>query len=359
VRILQAIQELQTGGAERVVAALVEGGREAGHDVAVAAAPGPLGAELRLDPYPLPLLRRRLFGLPGLSRALAQAVRGFRPDVIHGHNPGIGAAAALVSRRGRRLSAIVSMHGVPEKDYRRAANLLRLAGLPVIACGPGVAAALREQGCPVAGTIVNGVGAPPEPLDRALVERDWAIAPDTPMLIAVGRLVEQKNHALAIEALSRVPDAKLAIIGEGPLRSELEREAVEVGVGDRVILAGARSDARALIGAADVLVLPSRWEGLPLVALEALAAGTPVVATAVRGTRELLTHEQNCLLVPDDDTASLAHSLNRLLTDPDLRASLTAAGKRLAASYSEEAMVTRFLHLYEALAAKPARAGRL
>jgi glycosyltransferase involved in cell wall biosynthesis len=282
---------------------------------------------------------------------IARARREFQPDLVHAHNPAMAAAVALATMRGRRPRALASMHGVRDDDYARAARVLRAAGLPVVACGPGVAAALEELGCPVSKTIVNGVGAPPPAADRAALLSELRIPAQTRLLLAVGRLVEQKNHALAIRALRWVPDAVLLIVGDGPLRSSLEHEAIATGLADRTIFAGRRDDARALIAAADVVLLPSQWEGLPLVALEALAAGTPVVATAVRGNRELLTHEKDCLLVPKDDAEALAAATARLLSDVRLRASLRAAGLQVAASYSEEAMVTRFLDLYAALVA--------
>jgi glycosyltransferase involved in cell wall biosynthesis len=337
------------GGAERVVIALSRAAREAGHEVAVAAAPGPLARELEADPFPLPVVNRQLRRLPAAAWSLRAAIRACRPQLVHAHGPTMAAVTAITSARGRQPRALVSMHGVPEEDYDRAALTLRLAGLPVVACGPGVAEALAERGLRVDATIVNGIGPAPMAADRGTLERELGIEPGRPLLVSVGRLVEQKNHRLAIEALALLPEVVLAIFGEGPLKGALERRAREIGVEDRVILAGVRADARAIIGAADALVMPSAWEGLPLTALEALAAGTPVVATAARGIRELLTHDENCLIVPPDDADALADALTRVLADGALRERLSTAGLELASSYSEEAMVAKFLALYEKL----------
>jgi glycosyltransferase involved in cell wall biosynthesis len=167
--------------------------------------------------------------------------------------------------------------------------------------------------------------------------------------VAVGRLVPQKNHALAVEALALLPDVRLAILGEGELRGELERLVEERGLAGRIVLPGVRADARAIVAAADVLVLPSRWEGLPLVVLEALAAGTPVVATAVRGVRELLADGSTGLLVDPDDPAALAAAVRRVLAEPGLAALLAGEGRRLAARHGEVEMVHAYLDLYEAL----------
>jgi glycosyltransferase involved in cell wall biosynthesis len=161
--------------------------------------------------------------------------------------------------------------------------------------------------------------------------------------------VEAKNYRLAIRALDDVPDATLALLGEGPLHTALEREAEQAGVADRVVFAGLRHDAREIIGAADAVVIPSRVEGLPLVALEALAAGTPIVATDVRGLRELLTDGETALLVPPGSAQPLAAALRRVLDDDALAAQLGAAGLRLAAEHTEERMVDGFLALYDGL----------
>ena len=349
MRVLQAIQELQTGGAERVVVSLARAIGAAGHDVRIAAAPGPLAAEVEGAVLPLPLLERRPWRIPRAGLALERALRSWQPAILHCHNPGIAAAAALATLRGRRVPSLVTVHGVPEADYDRSALVLKVAGLEVVSCGPGVTAALEQRGVRVAETIVNGVSPPPPPADRAELERELGIDPARPLIVTAGRLVEQKGHELAVRALAQMPDAFLLVAGEGPLRGHLTALAREAGVLDRVALPGARSDVRQLLGAADVVVLPSRWEGLPLVALEALAAGTPVVATAVRGVVELLTDGLDALLVPAGDAAALGTAMTTVLADPLLAASLARGGRELVRLYSEEAMTARYLELYDRL----------
>ncbi|HUK94725.1 MAG TPA: glycosyltransferase [Gaiellaceae bacterium] len=348
MRILHVIQELGTGGAERILVSAYRGAREAGHEVYVAAAPGPLAAELDTEPYPLPMVQRRPWRVPEATAAVRRAVRSSDPDVIHAHNPVVAAAAGLATRRGRRPPGLVSLHGSSENEWRGTVALVRLSGLAPVACGPGVAAALEAHGCVPVATVPNAVGPAPPPADRGELEREWGLAPGTRLVLAVGRLVEQKNHALAIEALAEVPDATLVIVGDGPFRPSLEQAAAQAKVPGRVVFAGSRPDARALMGAADAVVLPSRWEGLPLTALEALASGTPLVATDVQGIRELVVDGQDALLVPQEPEA-LAAALRRVLDDPDLATRLADAGRRVEGAGSDEKLVAGFLRLYEGL----------
>jgi glycosyltransferase involved in cell wall biosynthesis len=337
VRILHVIQELGTGGAERILISAYRGAREAGHEVFVAAAPGPLAAELEGEVFPLPLVRRKPWRLPAAALAVRRAVRASRPDVIHAYNPTMALAAGLASRR----PGLVNLQGVAEEDWPSTVRLVRLSGLEPVACGPGVAAALEENGLPPFATVPNAVGPAPPPGERLGPENEK-------LVLAVGRLVEQKNHELAIRAIAEVPGATLAIVGDGPLRPELERLAAELGA--PVIFTGVRRDARALMGSADLVVMPSRWEGLPLSALEALASGTPLVATNVRGLRELLTDGENALLVPEEPEA-LAAAIRRVLEDGELASRLADAGRRVEGAGSEQALVDGFLAIYERLAA--------
>jgi glycosyltransferase involved in cell wall biosynthesis len=352
MRILHVIQELRTGGAERVVASLVRGSTERGHDVAIAAAPGAVADELGLHPFPLPLLERRPWRVPLGAWRVFRAIRVFRPDVVHAQNPAMALLVALATRRGARPPALVSVHGVPESDYRPTARLLRAAGLPVVACGPGVESGLADAGFSSVETIANAVPPPPKPRDRAELERELGIPASTKLVVAVERLVPVKNHALAIQAIASVPGATLAILGEGPLHEQLAGQAASLGIADRVVLTGLRADARAIMGAADAVVVPSLGEGLPLVALEALAACTPVVATSVRGIRELLTGDRDSLLVPAGDADALAGAVRRVLEDDALAQRLAQAGADLVAPYTETRMVESYLNLYERLVAQ-------
>jgi glycosyltransferase involved in cell wall biosynthesis len=242
------------------------------------------------------------------------------------------------------------VHGLQEADWRVAARCLRLAGLPTVACGPGVAQALEEHGLPVIATIANGVDPDGLPWSRSAVEREWPETVGRSLLVSVGRLVTAKNHELIVEALPGVSDTTLVLVGDGPRRGNLEAEARALGVADRVVFAGNRSDARDILGAADAAVFSSRAEGLPLALLEALHAGRPIVATSVRGLRDVLTHEQTALLVGPDDPAALGAAINRVLQDAALRGRLSAGARQLAGRFTADEMTARYSDLYRRLA---------
>jgi glycosyltransferase involved in cell wall biosynthesis len=262
---------------------------------------------------------------------------------------------SLVTARLRLTPALVSVQGVPDEDYPATARLLRLTGVPVVACGPGVADGLAENRLQVLATVPNGIAPPPPPVpDIAGLRREWGLPDDGPLLVGVGRLVPQKDHATAIRAVARLATGALVILGEGPLRHELENLVATLGIRDRVAMPGARPDARAVMAAADVVVLPSLWEGLPLAGLEALSARTPLVTTAARGIRETLRHEVDCLLVRPGDEVALATSIERVLADGALADRLVSAGAALAAGYTEERMVDGYFRLYREAVPRPA-----
>ena len=341
---------MEPGGAERLVLTLAERLEADGHRVDVACAPGPRAETLGLPDHVLPRLGRRPYRLPGAALELRRALRRAPVDVVHAHNPGMAAVVALVTRRGRRPPALVTSHGVPPEDDTATARVLRLAGLPVVACGPGVAAGLAEHGVDVRATIPNAVSPAPPAADRGALMAELGLDPALRLVVSIGRLVHQKHHDLAIGAFGEVPGAALVIVGGGPEHDTLQAMVGTKGLRDRVRLTGPREDARAVLGAADAFLLPSRWEGLPLVALEAALAGAPIVATGIRGVRELFVDGTAARLAPPDDADALAAAVREVLGNAALAARLVEGARRVAEQSTEERMVDAYLALYEELA---------
>jgi glycosyltransferase involved in cell wall biosynthesis len=359
VSVLLGSPTLQFGGAERLVVDLAGGLARRGHDVTVAAPPGPLGAELKALGVPLvelPERGRSALGAAEWVLRLAVLIRQLRPDVVHAHNVKVAVAlgaAARLARGPRRPPVVATFHGVARDEYAAAARLLRAAD--AVACvSDDLAHGLRDAGYPARRLTVvrNAVAAPA------------AIEPKRgPQLVAVGRLVEQKNHERLLEAmallLQRRPDARLTIVGDGPLRASLEASAAARGLDGAVEFTGVRPDVRRIVAHAELLVFSSDWEGLPIAALEALAEGTPVVSTPVEGMRELLDGGAG-VRVDEFSPAALARAIHELLGAPERRTAMAAAGRALIAEqYAPEAMLDAYETLYGvSTGSGPAPAGR-
>jgi glycosyltransferase involved in cell wall biosynthesis len=344
MRVLLATPGTDVGGAERVVITLARELPRRGHEVVLWGPAGALEPELAGAPVErlvVPDRGRSAAGAAAGTARLAGAIRRARPAVVHAHNPRVTAMAVMGARlaRGpRRPPVLATFHGVRPSEYRAASVLLR--GADAVSCvSEDVAAGLRAAGLSRLRVIPNSVAAPAP--GRA--ELDLG---DAPVVMAVGRLVEQKNHARFVAAAAQVaatrPDARFVIVGDGPLRGALEAQVAALGLGERVTLAGVRHDVPALLARADLVVFSSDWEGLPLVALEALAAGTPVLSTPVEGMRELPV-----TVVPAD---ALASGIVDLLADPARLAALGADGREhVAARYPVAAMIDAYEAVYREL----------
>jgi glycosyltransferase involved in cell wall biosynthesis len=174
---------------------------------------------------------------------------------------------------------------------------------------------------------------------------------DTDILaITVGRLTVQKGYAILIDAISVVgpkfPRVHFVFAGDGPLRAELERNVEQLGITNSVIFLGIRKDVPELLLASDIFVQPSLWEGLSIALLEALAAGVPVVATSVEGVIDVVEDGKSALLVPAKDSLKLAATLERLITDRELRSRLSREGReRVEKHYSIDKMCNSYNEL--------------
>ena len=183
------------------------------------------------------------------------------------------------------------------------------------------------------------------------VARDRYDTPeDAPLLLALGRLHENKAFDIAIEALSRLPDCYLWLGGAGPLESDLKAQAEATGVADRVRFLGWVQDTAPLFAAADIFVCSSRHEPFGNIVIEAWLSGTPMVAADSEGPGSLIADEEDGLLVPVDDPAALASAIRALVEDKDMSVRLAAAGRqRYEEGFTEEKIVPRYVELFERL----------
>ena len=224
---------------------------------------------------------------------------------------------------------------------------------------------IEEKGLPVQKIVVihNGCDLgrfdPSHPAPLGLRE-SLGFDPADPVLLVIGRLEPQKGHRVLLEALPVIrrefPAVRLVCVGEGALRAELERQAAEAGLAGSVRFVGQQPNVPDWLALADVPVLPSFYEGLPLAAIESLAAGKPMVATVVDGTPEVVVDGATGLTVPPGEPVLLARAICRLLGDPLLREKLGRAGREwVVERFSQERQVARTETLYELALGRPGR----
>jgi glycosyltransferase involved in cell wall biosynthesis len=354
------------GGAEQALLMLIEALDRTEWEPALLLEAGPgveavseparaLGIPVRLVP-PLPL------GLAGARRvpAFARLLRSERPDVFHAHlSWPLAAKYGLVSALFARVPAVVAtVQLVPEMELDRSSRLqlraiARRAGCSIAVSRDIKAELVTRFGWP-AGRIEivhNAVD-----LDRfqaaeaPRLRAELTGGEDRPVVLTAARLDEQKGHPVLFRAAAELPEALFVLAGEGPRRVELQELAAELGIGDRVLFLGHRTDIPELLAACDVFALPSLYEGSSLAVLEAMAARRAVVSSAIGGTDELLTDGESGMLVPPGDPGALAAALRRLLGDGELRAALGhAARERVERDFSRAAMTERVTGIYRRL----------
>ena len=193
--------------------------------------------------------------------------------------------------------------------------------------------------------LPNFVGAQRVPA----LNRRSLYTPDTaPLVLALGRLHENKAFDILLEAIARVPNVYLWLAGEGPLRKQLEDKAEQIGIKPRVRFLGWRNDTEALFAAADIFVCPSRNEPLGNVVIEAWAQEVPVIAADALGPGMLVRQNETGILVPVDDAAALGRSIKHLAENPNLRERLAEAGRvEYEAHYTERAVVDQYLAFFD------------
>lgn len=364
--VCQVLHSLHVGGAEVLAAALAR--QLAGQFQFVFACLddlGPLGEELRQEGFRVEVLGRKAGWDVACARRLAALAAGCGVGLIQAHQYTPFFYTRLPVWLGRRPPVLFTEHGRfhPDRPNRRRMLFNRLFLRPcdrVVAVGRSVKQALVDnEGIPAEriDVIYNGV-----PLERfardararAQVRQELGIAPEQPVAILVARLDPIKDHATALAVAARVrqvrPDFRLLLVGDGPLRTELQTRVQAMNLAGTVQLLGLRTDVPRLLAAADLFLLTSLSEGIPVTLIEAMGAGLPVVATRVGGVPEVVVAGQTGLLAPASDPDALAAAVLELLASAALRQRLAAVGQARASSlFSQQAMHAAYARLYRAM----------
>ena len=289
---------------------------------------------------------------------LGRVLGDVRPEVVHAHDPMAVALAAMALTMGssdarpllvaaRRVDFHLKRHAFSKWKYRKIDLFIAASNL--------IAGMLVSDGIPGEHIVTVHDGVNLSAIDRqALVDAHavfW-LPHGAPIVGNVAALVGHKGQrhlvAAAAQVVREIPDARFLILGEGELRSALERQVHELGLDRHVLLPGFRADAISLQKSFDIFAMSSVTEGLGSAMLDAMACGTPVVATRAGGIPEAIVDGVHGLLVPPHDPAALAQGIIRLLRDPDLRRRLASAGRqRVVDEFSVERMVQKTVDAYE------------
>lgn len=338
--IVEVVYSLGLGGSEILGKDLaVALHKQVGYRCAVCAVEkgGILGEELAAEGIPTFVARGTGGGILAGMMNLARFFRTFRPAVVHTHH----LTELCYSVIGAKLAGARIIHTEHEyfslqgtKLQRRLRFLSRFCDR-VTTVGEEVTSYLqREVNIPPTKlvTIHNGIDLPRYSLEYSLCREDLHIGRDEMVIGIVARLEAVKGHEILLGAFRQVvehhPDCRLLVVGGGSLRETLAAEANRSGIAAQVTFVGPRRDIPALLSLMDIFVLSSLEEGLPISLLEGMAAGRPVVATAVGSIPEVITTGVNGLLVQPGDGQQLATALVRLVDDASLRLRLGAAGRK-------------------------------
>lgn len=375
LKVLHAITMLELGGAQRNTldtVRLLDRGRFA---VALACADqGELLAEARGQAdaavFELHHLRREIRPLQDLRALmeLRRTVQRFQPDIVHTHSSKAGVLGRLAARLERVPVIVHSIHGWGFGRHQPAPVRLALVTAerlvaPVTTAFIAVSMENLEQGVRLglysrdrARVIRSGIA-----LDQFRTRsggdrtrRELGIPESAPLVLQVSCFKPQKAPlrfiSVAASLAPAFPDAHFVLVGDGELRGELERARVSAGLEGRLHLPGWRRDVPALLDAATVVTLTSRFEGLPRVVVEALAAGKTVVAMAVEGVREVLHDGVNGFTVAEGDVVAMAQRVATVLGEPGLRARMEQRAPQGLEEFDRDLMVSQQEQLYEELA---------
>ena len=377
--VLHVITRLIVGGAQEntmLTAALLDPRRYA-VDVISGPQTGPEGSlieEVRARGVPLdiyPDLRREIAPWRDL-KALLQLTRRMRRErytIVHTHSSKAGVLGRLAAKLAGVPVIVHTVHGWSFHEHmsplrrRLFVALEKLAAAltdaMIVVAEPDIAKGLRESiGRPEQYHLIRSAISlerfDPAAVDGAAARHELGLPPDAPVLGNVGRFSAQKNPLDWVRVAARVaralPDCRFLLVGDGPLRAEVEALIADRGLTERFVLTGLRRDVPRLLAAMDVFLLTSLWEGLPRVIPQAMSMRVPVVANRADGTVEAITHGATGFLAEPGDLDALAAHCLTLLRDPEQRRVMGERGRAFAThEFDVREMVTRIDRLYRDL----------
>jgi glycosyltransferase involved in cell wall biosynthesis len=356
VSVLHIDTERGWRGGERQVLWLAESLTRSGNQCVIAARPNePLALRaIELGLRVLPCSPRWEFD-PVAASMLSRFIRRERIQVVHAHTAHAASIALLCAGDAqtvitRRVDFRVGRDWVSKLKYRRASAVIAISDAVADAL---VASGIDSRQIEVIPSGIDLSRCVPRADNRTL--RLLGIPENAPLVVMVAALVRHKDPLTFVHAMqsvvSAVPGAHALMIGDGPLRPEVERAIAQSGLGENVHLAGFRTDADTLLTAADVVALSSREEGLGTVLIDALWMGKPIAATRAGGIPEIVEDGLCGLLSPPEDGPALGSTISRLLMDATLRARFSIAGRARASAFSVERTASRTALVYERVTA--------
>jgi glycosyltransferase involved in cell wall biosynthesis len=349
VKVLHMTKVRGIGGAEQHLLALLPALRERGIDARFLSLDAGVDADRfhrALDARGVPWRRVRSgFDIsPRLALSVVEAVRAESPDLLHTHMVHADVYGSIAAH-ALRIPFVSTRHNDDRYllgPFRYVDRAFMHGVRRVIAISDAVREFHIRAGLPAAKvvTVHYGLDAVPD-VPSELTPAEAGIPDDAPLVLAIGRLIEQKDHATLLEAFARVasarPGTRLAILGWGRLEDETRARIRDLGLEESVVLPG-RVEPRDWLQRADVFVHTSRWEGFGIVLLEAMLAGLPIVATRVSAIPEIVAEAETGVLVEPGDVPGIARALAQLLDDSEVRQAMGHAGRRRA---EEEFSVAR------------------
>lgn len=387
MKIIQITANAGYGGMPLHVLTLARGLRQRGHQVQILSmSEGPMVRKFAADGFPVavaPALGRKMDLNPltwlRAERFVRDSVARSRPDIVHSHGPRAHLFAGLALRGNSSAPLVSTAHGSfaqfalgHEREFGDLHKRLRLLKYESMERLTGhladrfiaVSEATRRDLIELAGVpaakvevVYNGVE------EQNFVEKQLQelrlrleCRPGDQLVVFAGRLAYHKGagfFTVAAETLTKPPNVRFVIVGEGPMETEIRRRAARPPLAGRLTLTGRREDAVAIIASADLFVLPSLSEGLPLTLLEAAMCGRAVVASNTGGMPEIVKNGETGLLVPPGDATALAESIVSLLSDQREREKMGAAARQLwERKFTADVMVDKLEKTYSSLMPK-------